>query len=81
MALHSFGMFLASDIQENKLERVGKCLPAFEDREEAHSKQRAENPENPDNNPSSEETLAENIASAVHRHRPKYKKCEPENGS
>lgn len=63
-------VLLASDIHEDGLCRVRQGLSALEDREQTHGKQRTENPNDADNDPASEELLAEDVATAIHGHWP-----------
>lgn len=64
-------VLLAGDIKIDSLECSSEVLASLKDREETDCDERADKPHNADDNPSREELLAKDVASAVHGHGPK----------
>ena len=76
LRMDGLGMLLAGDIPVDGLKSMRKCLPAFKDGEETNTEEGAEDPDNTHGDPAGEERFAEDIARAIHRHRPQNKECK-----
>ncbi len=71
LALNGLRVPLAGDVEEDELEGVEKGAAALIDGEETDRTERAEDPDDANCDPAGEEGLGENVAAAVHGHRPK----------
>lgn len=74
-------VLLAGDIKIDSLERSSEVLASLKDREETDCNERADEPHDAYNNPSREKLLAEDVASAVHGHRPEDQESDGQDDS